>query len=66
MLFIEELQSKILKLRYFPGIGKIGRVVGTRELVLHDNYIVIYRVCKDELQILRIQHVRRGYSSKIK
>jgi toxin ParE1/3/4 len=34
-------------------------VHGTRELVIHKNYLAIYRVRVDDVEILRIHHVAR-------
>ena len=57
--FVQELQSAVTKLQDQPGIGRAGRVTGTRELVLHKNYIAIYRVRGDDVEILRLHHVAR-------
>ena len=54
--FARELKDKIERLDAFPGLGQPGRLPGTRELVLHANYRVIYRVQATEVQVLRIQH----------
>ena len=54
--FARELQDKIARLDAFPGLGQPGPLPGTRELVLHANYRVIYRVQATEVQVLRIQH----------
>jgi toxin ParE1/3/4 len=37
-----------------------GRVPGTPELVLHENYIAIYRVRGNDVEILRPHHVARN------
>ncbi len=42
----------------FPGLGRPGRVRGTRELVV-SSYIVAYRVKHDEVQVLRFLHSAR-------
>jgi toxin ParE1/3/4 len=43
-----------------PGLGRPGRVPGTRELVvLNTRYIVPYRVRGQEVQILRVFHTSR-------
>lgn len=40
-----------------PGAGRIGRIQGTRELVIEGlPYITIYRDMSDEIQILRVLH----------
>jgi toxin ParE1/3/4 len=48
-------------LRMFPGIGRPGRVEGTRELVAHPSYIVIYRVEPDLIRVVDILNVRQQY-----
>ncbi|MFM9901554.1 MAG: type II toxin-antitoxin system RelE/ParE family toxin [Polaromonas sp.] len=59
--FVAELQASTERLVSFPGMGKAGRVPGTRELVLHKNYVAIYRVVRTDVQVLRIQHVAQRY-----
>ena len=39
--FVLELQSAVIQLQAHPGMGRAGRVPGTRELVLHKNYICL-------------------------
>lgn len=58
--FVQELKSAVTKLATHPGIGRAGRVPGTRELILHKNYIAIYRVRGDDVEILRLHHVARN------
>lgn len=59
--FIHALQRSVAKLQAHPGMGRAGRVPGTRELVLHKNYIAIYRVRNDDVEILRLHHVVRNF-----
>lgn len=54
--FAQELKDKVGILAVHPGLGRPGRVPGTRELVLHRHYLAIYRVVGDEVQVLRIHH----------
>jgi len=58
--FVLELQAAVIKLQAHPGMGRAGRVPGTRELVLHKNYIAIYRVRGDDVEILRLRHAARN------
>ena len=45
-----------------PGIGRAGRVSGTKELVVPNTpYIVPYRVKDDNIQILRVYHTARKW-----
>ena len=58
--FVQELQHAVTKLQAHPGMGRAGRVPGTRELVLHKNYIAIYRVRGDDVEILGLHHAARN------
>ena len=58
--FVLELRAAATKLQAHPGMGRAGRVPGTRELVLHQNYIAIYRVRGDDVEILRLHHAARN------
>jgi toxin ParE1/3/4 len=44
-----------------PYLYRAGRVDGTREAVVHPNYIVIYRVDADAIEIVNIVHARQQY-----
>ena len=55
------IQERIETLRAFPAVGRRGRVEGTRELVPHPNFIVIYQADAMTVDIIRILHTRRRY-----
>ena len=61
----ERLEQAILnsveRLCGMPLIGRPGRVVGTREWIVHPNYLIIYRTTQSEIIILRILHARQRY-----
>jgi addiction module RelE/StbE family toxin len=40
-----------------PLIGRRGQIEGTRELMLHRNYLLTYRVSSEAVEILQIWHV---------
>ena len=44
-----------------PGLGRPGRVTGTRELVAHQNYILIYDAVDDLVRILRVLHAAKQW-----
>ena len=58
--FVREIREKTELLADFPSVGRAGRVAGTRELVVHKNYVVTYRMKEKNVEIIRIHH-----SSKI-
>ena len=43
-----------------PYLYRLGKVVGTREIVVHPNYVVVYRVT-DRIEILNLLHARQAY-----
>ena len=47
-----------------PALGRPGRLVGTREMVVPDlPYILAYRVRNDAVEILRVLHTSRRWPS---
>lgn len=57
----ELIQLKAEQLVSRPTLYRIGRKRGTRELVVHPNYILIYRIRKEDVEVLRVKHVARKY-----
>lgn len=54
------IRERVSNLAQFPESGRLGRVFGTRELVLDRYpYLVPYRVKNSTVEILRIFHIRR-------
>lgn len=49
------------RLSMYPYLGPAGRVAGTRELLAHPNYWVVYRVTASAVEILSVLHAREQY-----
>ena len=61
-LALDDLFSeKAARLLDHPELGRPGRLVGTRELVAHRNYLLIYDQAGDTLRILRVLHGARQW-----
>jgi addiction module RelE/StbE family toxin len=61
-LTLDELISeKASGLVDHPGLGRPGRVTGTRELVVHQSYILIYDTSADLVRLLRVLHAARQW-----
>jgi len=59
-----EIHAKTDSLATYPLRCRAGRVAGTREMVIKPNYIVVYRIAGDEVQILRVRHARQQWPAK--
>jgi toxin ParE1/3/4 len=63
---VQSIHETVDLLRQHPNLGRPGRVLGTRELVVRGTpYILPYRVRDDEIQILRVFHGARRWPSKL-
>jgi len=56
-LFLEEAG----RLVDHPGLGRLGRVTGTRELVAHRNYILVYDVAGNLVRVLRVLYAAKQW-----
>ncbi|MEO5344185.1 MAG: type II toxin-antitoxin system RelE/ParE family toxin [Gammaproteobacteria bacterium SHHR-1] len=56
-LALDELfEEKAGRLVDHPNLGRPGRIAGTRELVAHQNYVLVYDVTGDMVRMLRVLH----------
>ncbi len=58
---LNRLESSVLPLSAHPYLFRPGRIPGTRELVAHPNYIIVYRVLADCIEITNVLHARQQY-----
>ncbi|MDO9313916.1 MAG: type II toxin-antitoxin system RelE/ParE family toxin [Burkholderiaceae bacterium] len=59
-LVVAHILGAVAMLSEQPGLGRPGRVPGTRELVVgQTRFLVPYRVRGDSVQILRVFHTSR-------
>lgn len=57
----ERIQGCAERLTHFPYMHRSGRVPGTREAVVHPNYVLVYRVTADAGEVLGVLHTRQQY-----
>ena len=61
-----EVAARVLdavrQLEDLPGIGRPGRIAGTRELLIRKTpYLVVYRIGREAVHLLRIFHERQQW-----
>ena len=62
----EEIHHQISMLTDNPKMGRLGRVIGTRELIVNRTpYIAAYLVSEDSVIILRILHGAKRWPKKL-
>ena len=59
--FIRQSARRLLQ---FPYVGRKGRVKGTRELIIHPSYMLIYSVAANSIEIVSVLHTSRQYPSE--
>lgn len=55
------IRASVEPARVYPQLGRVGRAKGTREIIAHPNYLVIYRVLPDAIEVLNVIHARQKY-----
>jgi addiction module RelE/StbE family toxin len=66
-LDLDELfEQKADRLIEQPELYRAGRKRGTREMVVHPNYLVIYRIQKETVEILRVKHAAQQWPPAMK
>jgi toxin ParE1/3/4 len=56
-----EIDRAVSQLPKHPNLYRPGRVAGTREMVVHRNYLLVYRMTSTTIEILSVVHARRRY-----
>lgn len=55
------IEDSVLPAAEHPYLYRSGRVSGTREIVAHPNYIVVYRVMAERIEVVNVLHARQEY-----
>ncbi|GED22320.1 type II toxin-antitoxin system RelE/ParE family toxin [Halomonas halmophila] len=48
-------------LEHFPMQGRPGTILGTRELIPHENYRLVYELADDRVWVLALMHTARQW-----
>lgn len=57
----DEFEAVAEQVRQHPAMYRLGRVGGTREIVVRPNYIMVYRIEGDTLAVLRVLHASQQW-----
>lgn len=57
----ELFASAAAKLSDFPYLGHAGKVPGTRELIPHESYRLVYEVYGETVRVLAVAHTSRQW-----
>jgi plasmid stabilization system protein ParE len=58
---LRRIQAKAEQLATYPAMGRSGLVPGTRELVVHRHYFIVYRTTVSAVEILRVKHTAQQW-----
>jgi toxin ParE1/3/4 len=59
---VDELFSEAVgRLADHPKLGRVGRISGTRELIAHKHYCVVYEIDQETVWVLAIVHTARQW-----
>jgi toxin ParE1/3/4 len=61
----DRVEEAVVALLRHPNLGRAGRVRTTRELVVSGTpFVVVYRVRRDQIQVLRVLHHARRWPAR--
>ena len=60
----DDIERATSQLPRHPYLYRPGRVAGTREIVVHPNYLVVYRIRPAVIEIIAVLHSRQQYPAK--
>lgn len=56
-----EFETKAENARQRPKLYRPGRMKGTREIVVRPNYVMVYRITGDLVEVLRVLHTAQQW-----
>lgn len=58
---VDAIMQKAEQLDAHPQQGRPGRVPGTLELVVHPNYVLVYQLAGERVEVVRLLHARKSW-----
>ena len=60
----DDIERVTSQLPQHPYLYRVGRLAGTREIVVHHNYVIVYRILPTVIEIVSVLHSRQRYPAK--
>ncbi len=60
----DDIETRVSRLRENPRLYRVGRMEGTREMVVRSNYLVVYAEDAYTVTILRVLHGAQQWPQK--
>ncbi|WP_094078690.1 type II toxin-antitoxin system RelE/ParE family toxin [Perlucidibaca aquatica] len=57
----QEIVQAVEGLPSGPFLFRAGRVPGTRECIVHPNYLIVYRIGVETIDVIRVLHARQAF-----
>ena len=57
----DDIETRVSRLRENPRLYRVGRVDGTREMLVRSNYLVVYGEDAHRVTILRVLHAAQQW-----
>lgn len=57
----DDIEAKVAKLPEHPKLYRMGRVAGTREMIVRSNFVVVYTEAAQAVTILRVLHAAQQW-----
>lgn len=57
--FLIAVQERVRRLPENAELYREGRRVGTRELVISPNYLIVYRITRSAIKVIAVAHTRK-------
>jgi toxin ParE1/3/4 len=61
----ERIETTAERLTQHPYMYRTGRLPETREALIHPNYLLIYSVAADSIEVLNVLHSRQQYPPQV-
>jgi len=64
LALVEEIENRIKRLKKHPRSGRVVAALNdemVRELIIRSNYLVVYEIQNDRIEILTVRHAKQDF-----